>query len=738
LLSQLFIRELVMFASVFAVGLGPALMLRTGERTLTSRVALAPGFGLALLSGVLMTVNFFVPLRDAFVPVVVSLSAAGLALAWRAARRDGEPLSLRRLPARGAVAVAVVGLVAAGVGNYVPHHNVTIAPIGFGIFDAPGYITFIEGFESRTNDEPATETPADWPTPKWDDEAWSAPWDLAQRYGWGYKFQHTSSDTVPAIAAGLGGWAPWTMLVAFMVVLLATGALGAFGLAGVIGARGAPQLLAGLAYPGSLVFTAMNDGSQGLMAGLAVLPVLAAATILAFRAPSKRAAVLAGIAYGGLQAVYPELLAAAVLGMGITLVVLLMLAWRRRKRVPITRATVRSTAGLLLLAGVTGLLTSPRTLPWTYDYVAAGNYKELAKSVIQYNMELQFLPGWLLQTREFYTFAFAQALVTASSLDCSYCAQRTLFALAPIVPALLAGGLWALMRSGGRARDLGVALGTLAVCAIAVTSWSAIQRMKDGVVAMPSNRLEKLAEHVRSDTSGGIALEGFDAVPLASWLELPLTYNVVKQAKPQRISLVADENQYGGLSYYGARPADAPSWNPDYQWVLSRIGGFDHSRTEVFRQGPISLQRRVEPFDVLVAKGVAVDQQYLDSAGVPWVQSFPGPQLGLQQKPLTFWVAAHSPKTAYVRFRLLGEGVSVKRQPGMVRTRPDATTLHVCMPAAGPSEKRVMTFEVSPQTPPLTQPTRTVRTHENAQSPAKTIQLNKLGATEQPCSADRR
>lgn len=771
---DLFIRELALFATIFLAGLGPALMLRTGERTITSRVAFAPGLGLAILSGVLMTLNFFVPLRHAWPFVVLPVAALGLWLAVRTARREGVRL---RLPARGAAMIVAVGLVAAGVGSHVYVHNVTLAPVGFGIYDAPGYITFIEGFESRTNDTPSTDVPADWATPKWDDEAWDAPWDLSQRYGWGYKFQHTSSDAVAATVTGLGGWAPWTMLSAFMVVLLATGALGAFGLAGVLGARGAPQLLAGVLYPGPLVYTAMNDGSQGLMAGLAVLPVLVGATVLAFGRPSKRAAILAGITFGGLQAVYPELLAAAVAGMGLALLALLTGALRRRRTVPLTRERVRPVVGLLLLAGVAGLLTSVRTLPWTWHYVAGGDYKGLARSVIQYNMDLSFLPGWLFQTREFYTFAFAhpsgpaqlvvgllvplvliavcvyafvvlprarlligfvaficaQAFVTSSSLDCSYCAQRTLFALSPIIPAVLGAGLWAMLRAGGRLRDAGIALGTLALIAVAVTAFSATQRMKDGVVAMPSQRLENLADRIKDQTSGGIALEGFDSVPLASWLELPVTYNVVKQANPQRVSIIADHVDYGGLSYYGTRPADAPNWSPDYQWVLTRIGGFDHSREEIFRQGPISLQRRVQPFDVMVARGVAVDQQHIDSAGVPWVQS-PGTQLGFQQGPLSFWVAASDPGTAYVRFELHGPpDVSVARQPGMIRTRPEPGVLQVCMPARGPDRTRRMEFAVGPQTPPLSAPTRLVRTHENAQSPAKTIQLFKVGATTEPC-----
>lgn len=781
MLKELFVRELLLFATIFIVGLGPALMLRSGERTLTSRVALAPGFGLALLSGVLMTVNFFVPLRHAWPFVVLPMAALGLGLAFRAARADGIRLGLGGLGARGVAALAAVGLFAAGVGNYVPHHNLTVAPVGFGIFDAPGYITFIEGFESRTNDTPATASPPDWATPKYDDEAWNAPWDLAQRYGWGYKFQHTSSDAVVAATTGLGGWSPWTMLTPFMVVLLATGALGAFGLAGVVGARGWPQLLAGLLYPGPLVYTAMNDGSQGLMAGLAVLPVLVAATMLAFEQRTKRSAVLAGLTFGGLQAVYPELLAAAVAGMGLALLGLLLGAWRRRDRVPITRERVLPVVGLLALAGVAGLLVSLRTLPWTWNYVAAGDYKNLAKSVIQYNMELRFLPGWLFQTREFYTFAFAkpgdpaqwvvgvllplafiavccyafvrlprarlviglvvfacaQAFATAGSLDCSYCAQRTLFSLSPIIPAILAAGIYALLRAPGRGRDLGVGLGTLAVVAVAVTGWSAMQRMKDGVVSMPSQRLENLAQHIKDDTSGGIAMEGFDAVPLASWLELPVTYNVVKQANPQRISLVADHVDYGGLAYYGTRPEDAPAYTPDYQWVLTRIGGFDHGRQEIYRQGPISLQKRAQPYDVIVARGVAVDQQYLDAAGVPWVQSFPQPQLGFQQGPLTLQVAASDSGTAYVRFELHGDALTVKRQPGMVRTRPAPGVLDVCMPAPGPDPSRRLVFDVGPQTPPLSQPTRTVRPHENAQSPAKAIQLFKVGATTEPCRPSR-
>jgi hypothetical protein len=771
MLTQLFTRELLLFVTIAAIGAGPALLLRSGEATITSRLALAPGFGLAIGGGVLMLVDFFVPLRHAWLFTVVPLAAIGLGLAWWAARRDGERW---RLPLGGAAAIVAVGLVAAGVGSYAFHARLTLAPVGYGVYDAPGYITYIEGYEARTNDKPLGATPGDWALPRYDDEAWNAPWDLAQRYGWAYKFQHTSSDAVAAVATGLGGWAPWTMVSPFLVVLLATGALGAFGLSGILGVRGSPQLLAGLLYAGPLVYTAMNDGSQGLLAGLAVLPVLLSATILAFERPGKRAAVLAGMAFGGLQAVYPELLAGAIAGMGLTLLALLVLAWRRHRRVPITRERILAVVGLLALAAVAGALTSPRTLPWTWNYVAAGSYKGLTRGVIHYNMDLRFLPGWLLQTREFYTFAFlhpsglvqtlvgtvlplvliavavyafvklararlligfvvflcAQALVTSSSLDCSYCAQRTLLALSPVIPALLTGGLWALMQAGGRSRDVGVALATLTLVAVAVTGWGTMQRMKAGLTAMPSNRLEKLADAVRKDTSGGIALEGFDAVPMASWLELPVTYNMVKQANPQRVSIIADDNEFGGVSFYGTRATTDPAWNPDYKWVLSRIGGFDHSREEIFRQGPISLQRRVEPFDVMVESGVAVDQQRLDSAGVPWVQT-PHDQMGLHQQPFTLRVAASSPATAYVRFELHGPpNVSVARLPGMVRTRRSGGVLDVCVPAAGPAKTRQLQFAVGPDTGYLSFPSQQ---YVLGPSPAKSIQLFKVGATPEPC-----
>jgi hypothetical protein len=771
MLSQLFIRELLLFVTIVLIGAGPALMLRSGEATFTSRLALAPGFGLAIGAGVLMVVDFFVPLRHAWFFTVIPLAAIGLGLAVWSARRDGLRL---RVDLRGLAAIAAIGLVAAGVGNYALHGKYTLGPVGYGVFDAPGYVTYIEGYESRTNDKPLAATPGDWTLPKYDDEAWNAPWDLAQRYGWAYKFQHTSSDSVAAVTTGLGGWAPWTMLSAFMVVLFAAGALGAYGLAGVVGVRGLPQVLAGLLYAGPVVYTVLNDGSQGLLAGLAVLPAVISATILAFERPGKRAAVLAGVGFGGLQAVYPELLAGTIAGLGLALVALLILAWRRRAQTPITRAAVLRVVGLLALAALAGALVSPRTLPWTWHYVAEGDYKGLAKGVIHYNMDLRFLPGWLYQTREFYTFAFlrpsgvvqtlvgtvlplvliavsayafvalrrarlliglivflcAQALVTASTLDCSYCAQRTLLALSPIVPVLLAGGLGALMAFGGRRRDLGVALGTLALVVVVATSWSSMQRFRTGLISMPSNRLEKLSDVIHKDTSGGIALEGFDAVPLASWLELPVTYNMVKQANPQRISIIADDNEYGGFSFYGTRPATDPAWSPDYKWVLSRIGGFDHSRQEIFRQGPISLQRRVEPFDVMVESGVAVDQQNLDPAGVPWIQT-PHGQMQLQQKPFTLRVAASDPGTAYVRFELHGPpDVRVKKQPGMVTRRPADGVLEVCVPAAGPSKTRQLTFDVTPDTGFLTFPSQQ---YVLAPSPAKTTQLFKVGATPEPC-----
>jgi hypothetical protein len=762
----LLVRELVLLAVLCAFGAG-AMALVPREDLRGGRLALAPSAGLAIGSGLLLTINLVLPLRHAWLFAVVPAAFISYKLVKRS--------RLRRPPLRELVGIGLVLVVALGSGSYALVKRDSPGPVGYGIFDAAGYVAFVQGFERHTSNDPLGVTlkgsaagsgvePLDW----------GQPWDLSERYGWAYRWQHAASLTPVATAAGFGGWAPWTMIGAFVAVLMATGALGVYGLAGMLGAGPMARTLGGVAYAGPMVLTAGMNGSVGLLAGLAAIPAALVAVIAAFERPARRTALVAGALAGGVQAIYPELLPALVGG--------LLLAALLRFGLPIfngraTRASLSPVLRALPWAILAAVLIGLRALPWTWDYLVNDQYSQFRGSLVPYQVGLRYIPGWLYQTREFYSFAFAkpagatQALIgvvlplglmgisaaafvysrrarwlggiliavalqawwASSSFGCAYCVERSLLITAPLVPALLVAGASLLAVRGGRGRDAVVVLGTLAVIAVGATAIHVEQRVREGGSFVPRSLETAVAS--AGSLKAPTLLEGVGSMPFSSWLLEPVTYAALGESGVPRISAVPVYDEWGGLAYFGIRHAvDNPAWDPNYQTVLTRFGSVEFpGRTPIAAAPPYYVQQRAHPFDVTIAAGVATNQPYRDPGGTPWVQP-PGTQLGRVQQPLVFWVSSESRKRAYLRVRLVGPaGMKAVDAAGLgklhQRKHHDGT-LDVCARLKDPGATRRAVFNVHPEPPLLGPP---LRTYENAPQPAMTTRLVRVAATEKPC-----
>jgi hypothetical protein len=765
--GYLLIRELSII--LIATAFGAGLMALVGREHLQGwRIALAPSAGVAVGSGLFMTINLFVPLRHALWFAV--LPAALLSL-WLI-RRSG----LRRPPLRELAAMALVLFVALGAGSYALVKRDSAGPVGYGIFDGPGYITFARGFEVDTQAHPLFDTLAGsglvWRTKKYDKVAWGEPWDLSARYGYGYRWQHSASNTLGAVSAGGFGWAAWTLATSLIIALIAIGALGAFGMAGFLGAGLISRTLAGILYSGPLVYTIAMDGSEGLVGGLATVPAVLVITLLAFRHPTRRNAALAGAVIGGLQAVYPEVLPAVIGGLLITAAIGFGVPVLR-KRQPLSHVT--GLLKVLPFAVITALLVGLRALPWTWQYLVGGGYAGYKDSLVPYNMGLDYLPGWLYQTREFYQFAFAhpagglqtlvgivlpialmaisaaafvfssrarwlggvliavllQAYWASHSFGCAYCVQRSLLILGPLLPALLLTGASLLMARGGRTRDGVVVILAFGFVAFASTSIAAQQRMREGIVLAPH------ALQTASEAAGKfhrtVLLEGTDTLPYSGWLQGPTAYAALTETNP-RVSVVNTYDSYGGLAYIDPREEGHPSWTPEYETIVSRFGSVKFPGRKLVKSAPpYAVSLRAHPFDVTIAAGVATDQFTHDPGGAAWVQS-PGLRLGFEQKPLAFWVAADTDAPAYLRFRLKGPiGVFAKATSGVTNTLAtgsDEGRLDFCGRMTSNAATRRAVFTVTPETPPFGPP---LRRYENAPVPAKTINIDSLSATAKPC-----
>jgi hypothetical protein len=772
---DLLVKELTMLALLVAVGAGFARELR-GRLDAGSQLALAPVFGFAASIALLTTVNFFVPLRYALWFALLPLAIASIGFAvWR----GGIPDWRQHKRALVQLAVVLIGVLA--ILNAPLQRRDSAGPIAWGIYDAPGYVDCIAAFEAHTNSDPLLGVPpADWPSPVHDAEAWKPSWNLGARYCWAYKFQHQGGMTLPAAVSGGTGWWAWEMLSPYMALCVLLAALGSFALFRVLtNSRSWLAIAPALATAGAPLFQPYIDGSAGLLGGIALMPGLLAIGVIAFRRLSWRSTLLAGVLLAGLITSYPEMGAIVVGSLALALLVRLGLALHSGSQL---RAALRRVVPHLLAAGVLAVALSPRATLW-----AIGNLSEagtFANQVIDYQMQLPHLLGYLLQTREFYTFSLSspqgfayvvvglllplcligvglygcvrrregawivllfvavaavQALYSSISLDCSYCVGRTLLTTVPPIAVLVTLGIYELTRSFQRWRlILGVALGTAAAIAAAASLFSIEQRAYRGAY-MPTASLGTIAEQAEAQVDGTLELEGFGQTPLWSWGEGRTTYQAMGEATGERISVDSAYNEWGGLSYFNTHPPPHPSYTPDYEYVLTRLTALDTGRPVLAQSGTLVLQRRLKPFDATVARGVAVETYVRDPGGNVWVQR-PGEEEGLKQGPLTFWVSALSPAPAFLRVELQGPaGLAPHEVPGAVaRTTPAGRTL-ICMPVPGRGKLRIAEMPLRPLPAAVTYPGgipfSTTLPDENAPIAAKEIQLLKDRVSGAPCAA---
>ncbi len=744
MLRYLFVKELVFLGVLTLVGLGLAAQLRRWRVPAMARLALAPSFGLAAVMCLLVTANFVVPLRWALWWLLVPVIVASCLWAWRTERSDGG-LSLDRGRAwRDGGALALVVIVPMLVVNAPLDARYSPGPVAFGIFDSQIYVSYIQGFQEHTNDKPFKEVLFDFPSHEYDAVAWGQPWNLTLRAGWGFKWQHSGASSVPAALGATFGWPPWLMQAPWSLTLLLVVALGTAGLVRAMVSARWPALLAGLAAAGPTLYQLWADGSQGLLSGVALVPAFLVTAWLVVREQSKLAAVLCGIMLAGFQTSYPEIFPQAVGTLGLLAAIPIAAhLWRRRR---LARTEALRVASLAALMGATTLLASPRSGIWLIEYVRRQIVDPEAFISITpsnlYEMHGGKLAGWLTQTVEFYDIAFAdptglrfalvgvvlplalllgaavafrripfsrallafafvaclQAYLSATRLDCSYCVQRTLLTLAPAVAAAVWVGVYAVRSLGGHWRDVGTGLGVLAALATAATMLTVKDRITTGAVMASKDMLPVLDKAQGLD--GTLQIEGFESIPYESWTEQSFWYQALTQTTDQRLSTVAAYNDYEGFLYTRTRPEVDPAYTPDYEYVLSRYGSLDLGREVLYRHGPVVLARRTRPFDVTVARGVAMDTARRDPSGTAWVQK-PGNLVSSRQAggPLTFWISAETSEPAYLTMILAGP--PEVRLDGSLQRRMKDGRLWACIPVAGTGAQRIATASVTPEPPEM-------------------------------------
>jgi len=736
-----------MLAILFALGSGPAAYL--GRRFgAAARLGLAPVLGLCVGTCVFTTLIWFTAARHTWWLVPV-LAAASLAAALRrcllAPRADGEGTGagryvrfLRRLRPGDALALLAVCAIVAAPLDYTLHERHSVGPLGYAVWDSVDYTAEPDGMEQQSIREA------------------SGHYSEAEIHGFVNGGQHASHavdkranftrlfwsfyasgdqnlDAAPLSAnvnAFLGIGATGTQSL-FLIAFLIAGALGAF--AAIRYAMDRPRWIAplgGVLFAGPFFMQLIADGSQAAVCGLGLVLPLIAVGVDALRERSLAGIALLALIGSGLLAIYPLFAPTVVLASGAILLALAAGAWYRgRLRRRTVLMTLAGAAAVIALAALFDLVAFTRDVRYWHD-VLKGAY--FSAGLPEYHLPIAVLPGWLLQTREFYgltdlgytsshemligiaiplvlvvtmlaglmrrralfvlvPFALACAAFAAYvslAQDCSYCTDRNLLPLAPLGVALLVLGIGALaLARSGWMRLAAVAIAALALVSIASRTRQERLRFANGAYFLDGGN-RALLSHLPPH-AGTVDVEGYGQNPGKAPGELPLVYYLVSEINGQRVSLPSEYVDFQGLAYLGEANKANPQFSPYYSYVLTRFGGVANGRRTIARTGSLALQERAQPLDVTLVSGVVVPPVRRDPLGRPWVSGL-----------LHMLLVGEAPGPAWVQLRFgVHVPVTITPQPG-VSTRLRHGTLTACVRATGAPPARKAAFGVGFQPVP--------------------------------------
>ncbi len=742
---ELILREVLFFALLLALGCGPAAFLpqRFGN---TVRLALAAALGLCVGICLTDTLVYFFPAHQTGLVLVVAAVGSIAVAVWRRPA-IGAP-SLRRV-----VEVATVVVVVLGAFSYplAAHH--TVGPAGgYQIGDAGGYIDETDSEQHVSIHQVEREKP---------------PFAVLSTQYWATYAAGDQQLDVSALEAnvnsllGLGSTDTYSP---FLIAILLVGALGAYAAVLSTGAAGMGAVLAGCLFTGAVFTELFMDGSQGALTGAALLAPLVVVGWEALKRRQTASLVLLALLAAGLATLYPLYVPCVVIG-GLATVGVMTVRRLRRGR-PARREVLVAAAqvlGVLVLASVFTPVAFLRDLRYWTAILNGG--QPLSELPIYY-LPVSVIPGWVLQTRDFYGLvnlgqanlsvllqggavpalligliavgawryrlarvmlavaagAALLAYYTAAGQNCSYCVQRNMIPVAVLaVPA--------------------VALGVAAVATLRFRGATAIAALSAAVIVVIAGH-ESVVEHQRLANSsylldpevrqsiaalparaGPVELEGFTAQGPRAPEEQADVYLVVEE-KTGDASLPTTGNDNSGLFYLGGPAPLGPSFRSNYQYVLTRLAGVATQRETVARHGAIALERRTRELDVTITSGVSVASAHQDPSGTAWVKG-----------PMQFLVVGGKPaQPAFISLvydRTVP--VTVLRSPSVATIHPSAHTLAVCLRTEGSPPVRTaglkLSFVAQPAPPPAARFANRL--------PARGVRLASMSVGSTPCAPPR-
>jgi hypothetical protein len=745
--TDLVTREAVFLLTMLALGAGPAVLLSSRFDGAT-RLALVPAFGLCLGVAVTTTLVRWEPVRHTYWVVMVVALVSLVVAVWRTLRVRGT----FALPLRELLQIVLIAVVVLGVPSSTLHTRHTVGPMGLNVFDADGYVAEIDSQQTRSIQSARTHPP---PYTDLEQGLWSS-------YAAGY--QNLDVSALEGSVNDILGLDATDTQSSFMIVILLAGALGAFAAVRyVTRSRSWTAVLAGALFGGSFFLQLWADSSEAAIGGLAVLLPFMIVGAEALRTKRLRDCALLGLLSAGLLALYPLFVPCVAIGSSIILAFLGGRAVRRG------RPTVRQAGAVVIrLALVLGLAAGLAPVAFGRDlryWRAILSGAQSFGGLPVYHLSIGVLPGWLLQTRQFYFLAalgrgglkefvfaivvpvlmlaiivvglvyrrtsaallafagtcFLLALYVALHNHCSYCTQRNLLPVGPMAAVAVALGVAGLFTRRGRVgRLLGVLAAVLVVVFVAARMNAERKLVLDTGYFLDSANRTVLAHLPPGDPT--VQVEGYGA-NLRGPGELPLVYDLVNERTHGHASIAIDSLDYSSFAYLGA-PPQPHALNPAYRYVLTRFGGVDAGRSVLARSGGVALERRAEPLDVTPPSGLGSPLARLDPGGNAWVQG------GALPDGLGFTVVGGRPGApAWVHVEMATEeAVGVPRQPG-VTSRRGPNRLSVCVRMTGrpPVRHRAIGLSFDPIAGPLPHELYTLP------APAEGVELLSMTASTRRC-----
>jgi len=229
-----------------------------------------------------------------------------------------------------------------------------------------------------------------------------------------------------------------------------------------------------------------------------------------------------------------------------------------------------------------------------------------------------------------------------------------LLPIAPLAIGLLVLGIASLAAAPNRfIRFAGIALAIIAVIAVGVRTRQERIRFSDGAYFLDSGNhalLSHLPQH-----AGSVDLEAYGQDPRHAPGELELAYLLGFEQSDGHVSVPSEYTDYSGLAYLTNSNPQNPQFDPNYRYVLTRLGGVQTGRRVIARTGSLALEERARPLDVTLVSGVAVPLVRLNANGLGWVEG-----------PLHMLVVGRAKGSAWISLSFKAiVPVTVPAQPGV-------------------------------------------------------------------------